>query len=323
MISTALAACLTFAAPMAQDAPVELGRVFTKGEKLTYKVRSHMQARSRNLPLRTWIPEDLDINYDFTLLVDQVKPDGIAVVRYQRPTMSIITGETFTQPSKTTVEKPNLDVFLTISPINEVLDSKEVPKPKKAKWLTSTPAGRQGLQGFVGQFIGEMYRMTLFAGSLDSSLDFMPRLQKTSVKVGDTWQKTFAYQPQKLKGKNGKTVVQRLDFTYVYKGPVTVDGKKFQRVEASYVLDTDLSSFVNDTFDVTSDDTGLKKLPMKLNSKIEFDLDMTTHHCVAARANTVGGFKVVDDESSDENPAEESELKGHTELTLAARKVAK
>jgi hypothetical protein len=324
MIFSALAACCAFAAPPVQDTTVNLGQVYTKGEKLAYKVRSHMQAESRNLPLRTWIPEDLDISYDFTLSVLQMKSDGIAVVRYQRPTMSITEGETFTSPPKTTVEKPNLDVQLTISPINELLDMKDLSKPSKTtKAMIANPSKPQAQMPFIGQFISEMYRMTLFVGSLDSSLDFMPKLRTSQVKVGDTWQKTFAYQPQKLKGKNGKTVVQRIDLNYVYKGAMTVNGKKIQRVEASYNLDTDLSQFVNDSFGVTSAETGLSKLPMKLKANVEFDLDPVTHHCLEARADSEGGFEIYAESGPEGVPVSESKLKGHTVLMLAGRKIVK
>lgn len=318
MISSALAACIALFGAQQSDT-VDLGRVFTKGEKLTYKVRSNLHSEERGGPLKTFIPQDLDINYDFTLAVTQMKTDGIAVVNYQRPTMNIIEGETVDSPPVTHVEKTKLNFNLTVSPLNELLDMQDLSKPEgKAKLRVPVAPVKPQIQGFLGQFIGEMDRMALFVGSLDSSLDFTPKLQSTKVKVGDTWKKTFAYQPQKLKGKNGKTVVQRIDFVYVYKGKVTVNGKSFQRIEADYNLDTDLSQFINDTFGVTSDDTGLDKLPLTLKSHIEFNLDPVTRDTVSALAVTEGGYQVFVTEQT--SAVYESRMKGQTSLTLASRK---
>jgi hypothetical protein len=309
---------------MTQAAPVELGRVFTKGESLSYKVRSNLTAESRGMQLRTWMPEDLDINYDFTIDVEDIKTDGIAVIRYKRPTMTVIEGETADQPAKNNKEKTNFDLRMTLSPINEILDVKDLYKPpvkkkKTAKFMmpSATAVAAQG--GLIGQFVSEMYRLSLFAGSFDSALDFAPKLRSTKVAVGDVWQKTVGYQPQKMKGKNGKSVVQRLDFTYTYKGPVTVNGKKFQRVEASYDLDTDLAEFINDTFEVKESDTGIKKLPLRMKSKVLFDLDPVTHHCVLAQAETEGGYEIY--ASDFENAVIEMRLKGHTMMQLSSRKI--
>ena len=307
------------------NAPVELGRVFTKGETLSYKVRSNLSAERRGGMLRTWMPEDLDINYDFSLVVEQIKADGIAVIRYKRPTMTIILGETVDAPPRPTVEKVNFDLALTLSPINEIIDVKDLAKktppkkaPSKALRLKGIPAPQE-LGGVLGQFINEMYRLALFSGSFDSALDFAPKLRSTKVAVGDSWHKTVGYQPQKLKGKEGKSVVQRLDFTYTYKGMVTLNGKKFQRLEASFDHDTDLSEFINDTYDVKSEDTGIKKLPMRLKSKVEFNLDPVTHHAVLAEAQTEGGYEVY--ATGYEEPVLEMKLRGTTMMQLAKRTV--
>jgi hypothetical protein len=271
------------------------------------------------------MPEDLDINYDFSLVVEQIKADGIAVVRYKRPTMTIIEGETAEAPPKPTTEKVNFDLALTLSPINEIIDVKDLTvkkAPAKKSNKSLVPAARptpQELGGILGQFVNEMYRLALFSGSFDSALDFAPKLRSTKVAVGDTWHKTVGYQPQKLKGKDGKSVVQRLDFTYTYKGLVTVNGKKFQRLEASFDHNTDLGEFLNDTFDVKSEDTGIKKLPMRLKSKVEFNLDPVTHHAVLAEANTEGGYEVYVSEY--ETPVLEMKLRGTTLMQLSKRTV--
>ena len=317
-----LALCVSAAS---NGAPVELGRVFAKGEALEYKVRSHLSAERRGLGLRTWMPEDLDINYDFSINVEDLKTDGIAIIHYKRPKMLIIEGETADETPKTQTEKVNFDVRITLSPVNEILDYKDLAKkdtPKKGSGNYFGPAVAQDpLGGVIGQFICEMYRLSLFAGSFDSALDFAPKLSRTALNVGDTWHKTVGYQPQKLKGKDGKSIVRRLDYEYTYKGMVTVNGKQFQRVEAALNLDTDLSDFINDTFAVESSQTGIKKLPLRMKAKIEFNLDPVTRHPVLAEATTEGGYEVY--ATDFESPVLETKIRGNTLMQLSKRTLKK
>src|SRR5688572_21932653 len=241
-----LVSALVLSSMLGQDKPVALSRVFAKGEKSQYEVQSSLQVESRQRGLETWMPEDLDIQYKFTAHVFEMGADGIAKVKYLRPTMTEIQGETYNSAPKTKVEKVNYDLLLTLSPINEILDMKdEAKKPapkKKGGWVVAraTP-----VQDFIGRFISEIYRMSLFIGTLDSSMDFAPRLPFDEVKVGDTWKRTISYQPQKLKGKEGKQQVQRLDYTFTFKGLTQSQGKQVYRVTADTSLDTDIGAFFN------------------------------------------------------------------------------
>ncbi len=179
----------------------------------TRSARTSPQHRLRGL--ETWIPEDLDLNYDFTTHVEDLKPDGIAVLRYQRPIMHEIEGETADSPPKDNVVKLNMDFRLTMSPINEVLEMKDLnekatkPPAKDSSSLVMLRGARRqvSMQEIVGQFVQEMYRLSLFAGSFDSSLDLAPKTPFDAVKVGDSWKRTVGYQPQKLQGKGNKQVM--------------------------------------------------------------------------------------------------------------------
>lgn len=304
-------------------APVSLGRVFTPKEKLTYAVRSNLHSETRPRGLQTWIPEDLDINYDFTTEVEGLKADGIVVMRYQRPTVTEIQGETFDKPPVAKKQKVNYDFRLTVSPFNEVLEMKDLTPPKKPAKKTKaaywkTPAGRQVLQGMIGQFVSEVYRLSLFVGNFESALDFAPRTPFDAVNVGDTWKRTVGYQPQKLKGKDGKMATQRLDFTYTYKGLVNGAKGKVHRVEGKLNFNTDLAEFVNQTFEVTSADTGLKAVPLSLDSTIVFDLDPKTRHALEANAQSDGQFKIVLTDNEND-PIQEEKIKGRTSLKLVSR----
>ena len=311
-----------------QDAPVSLGRVFTKNLKLAYDVQSSLHSEHRLRGLDTWIPEDLDLNYGFTTIVEEMKPDGIAVIHYQRPIMHEIEGETFTSQPQDHVINSNLNLRLTVSPINEILEMKDLSdkasKPAKkdtSELLAFAGSRRQGsMSGILSQFVSEMYRLSLFAGSFEASLDFAPKTPFESVKVGETWKHTVGYQPQKLKGKGNKQAVQRLDYTFTYKGIVESEGKKVYRVEGSLDLKTDLGDFVYQLVGMKPDDTGLKKVPLTMKSRILFDLDMKTRHTILAQAITESGFGVFITAYPDD-AVQEDKIKAHTTMRLVGQKI--
>lgn len=310
----------------AQGAPVKLQRSFTKGQKLNYEVKSTMNIESRQFGLDTWIPEDLDIQYKYSLEVVQNKPDGIVDLKYLRPTMTEIEGETADSPPKSRVEKVNMDLLLTLSPMNEILKIQDLAKKPEAKKpgggglrALASPSlvpGEAQLGGMLGQFVSEIYRLSLFLGPLDSSMDFAPRLPFDDVAPGDTWKRTVGYTPQKLNGtKDGKVAVQRLDYTYTYKGIVDSNGKKVHRVTAALDVKTDLAEFIHQTYDVKSNETGLKEIPLEFKGEILFDLDLKTMQTLRAVGTSQGGFKLSINQVKD-RPVIEQKLKGRTVLRL-------
>lgn len=270
------------------------------------------------------------MNYQFTTEVKAIKADGIADVLYLRPTMTMITGETFDNPPKTDVEEVKYNMMLTMSPANEILNIKDLNPPPKEK--PGKKDGRVRLFGgvgrnavqipFIGQFIGEVHRLALFAGNFESALDFAPRLPFEKLKVGDTWKRTVGYSPQKLKGKDGKTVNQRLDYTYTYKGLVDVAGKKVHRVVGECALDTNLADYVNQLFELKPEETGLKSIPLKFKSKIDFDLDLKTGKTLRADAASEGGFQILIT-AFPNDPVEEETFKGRTQLRLIGETTVK
>lgn len=311
----------------AQAQPIKLNRVFSKGEKLQYNIHSTINTESRGLGLQTWIPEDLDIVYKFSLEVMALKTDGIADVKYLRPTITEIAGETVDSAPKPKVEKLNQDLLLTVSPANEILKVKdntkkepEKPAAKKPPLRIAKPSlgnakGQDALGMLLGQFVGEIYRLSLFLGPLDSSLDLAPRLPFDDVKKGDTWKRTVGYSPQKLKGKGDKLAVQRLDYTYTYEGLVGSGNKMVHRITADLEVKTDLAEFVHQTYAVKSDETGLKEIPLNFKGRIEFDLDQKTMRTLRAVGTSQGGFKVVATQFPND-PVQEENFKGRTIMKL-------
>ncbi len=325
ILSAVIAALTSISAPASTE--VQLARVYKQGEKLTYQIKSNMSAQSRQRGLQTWIPEDFDMNYQFTTEVKAIKAEGVADVLYLRPTMTMIAGETFDSPPKTTVEKVKYNMMLTLSPANEILNIKDLNPPPKEK-----PKRKDGDLRFrmvsgtnlvqIDQFISEVHRLALFAGNFESALDFAPRLPFEKLKIGDTWKRTVGYSPQKLKGKDGKTVNQRLDYTYIYKGLVDVNGKKVHRVVGECALDTNLADYVNQLFELKPEESGLKSIPLKFKAKIDFDLDLATGKTLRADAVSEGGFDITIT-AFPNDPVQEEIFKGRTQLRLIGETVVK
>jgi len=292
---------------------VTLSRTFQLGEKLSYSVNGHISIEQRQIGLNTFIPEDLDLSYKFSTETVQLKADGIADLIYVRPTITQTEGETFDSPPKTSVEKVNQRVRLTVSPINEILKVKDetVPKKKNVRnWLL----GRQEGANPFAPFISEVQRLALFFGPLDSSLDFNPKFNFDEVKIGDSWKRTVGFSPQKLKGKNNQAV-QRLDYAYVYKGEVTSNGKSVRRIEAKLDLDTDLAEFYHQLTDSKPSDTGLGKFPLKFSGVIQFDIDPKTGRTLLAQATSTGGFSLFTIDDAVDAKLEQK-FKGRTKMTL-------
>lgn len=311
-----------------QVEPIELTVLRKPGEKLAYAVRSHLLSEVRGGIVTTWFPDELDLNYDFTMEIGQSKGDGVVDLRYRRPKITQIAGETASEPPKTTVDQVNLDLLVTVSPINEVLAMKNntaQPTPKKSgesqmSHFEPLPSSRwtSPPQALIDQFIGEVYRLALYTGSLDAALDFAPRLPVDAVSPGDTWQRTVGYSPQKLRGKGNKTAVQRLDYTYTYRGIMDVGGKKVYRVDADLNLDTNLADFFHQVSGMTPSQSGLQSLPLKLKSKIEFDLDFATRRTLKASASSEGGYSIHNTQF--QGAAREEKLKGRTTMKLLSVK---
>lgn len=303
MVITALA--LLLAPSGRQDGAIELGRKFVAGEKLVYLTKAEITDEQRGGELQTFIPHDESYSYRHTLDVQKVKADGIAEVMYLRPLMAITMGDTGEAAAKTTTEKLDWKIQMDISPVNEVLSLKDLtPKkpdgPKKNDgllWLRKH--GVQGSQadgtavGLLFSFVGEVQRLAFFIGGFDTSLDISPRMPFEEVKVGDTWQRTVSATPQKLKGQGEKMGVQRLDYTYTYKGLTkSTEGKEVHRIESVVKLDSDMAEFARQLTGTSKASSVLKSVPLKFEAKVKYDLDVKTMHLLKAAAESSGSFAI-------------------------------
>lgn len=327
---------LAKAIPTPGDTPVTLSRTFVKGEKLQYGIASNLHTEQRQLGLQTFIPIDIDFNYKFTTEVTNLKGDGVAEIHYRRPNIVETHEQTFDKPETKTTEPIDWNLILLVSPINKLLDTKDLTPKKTPPKPTPTGGGDGGdggnlrytlaggltqgsLGGLLDQFIGEVHRLALNIGPLEV-LDFAPSLPLDDVKVGDTWKMTVGYQPQKLKGKEGKQAVQRLDYTFTYKGVVEENGKKFYRVAASLDLNTDLGAFINQIIDKKPEESHLKSIPLTLKQNIDYDLDLGNKRTVRATSKSSGGFSI--NITDTEEAVEEEKFTGLTEMKLLASGMA-
>jgi hypothetical protein len=306
-----------------QNSPIALTHLFSSGEKFGYQVLSHITAEQRGKGLDTWIPSDLDVNYNFAYSVKEMKPDGIALVHYLRPTMTEVVGETPDSPPQNVVEKVDIDADLTVSPITEILEEKDIAKKSSDSSETADRAiAQQNAMSFFAPFISDIHRLALFIGNVQDALDFSPKFPLNPVKVGDTWKKTVGFEPQKLEGKVGKVAVQRIDYTYTYLGPMTSNGKKILRVEGKLKFATDAAVYFKQLLGDNASETNVSKVPIHFDSVIDFDLDPITRDVLTADGSTQGGFQVFITETGD-TAVQEERFKGRTTMTLTGKRTLK
>lgn len=309
---------------VAQPPTVDLSRLFKKGQTFNYQVRTRMMIEQRGGELNTFIPEDVDLNYDFSKVVEDVKPSGFASIIYRRPTMTIIEGETADSPPKTVVERVNINYRLDLSPINEIGAVRNLNPPSQAagggssRLMSAAPLASASQVDIIGQFAGELQRLALFVGSFDSALDFNPKLPFEEARVGETWKRTVSYQPQVMSGTRNQMAMQRLDMTYKYEGLVQSEGKEVHRISATVKLDSDAGTFLNQMMGMSPEQSGLNRIPLKLDTQIEFDLDKDTRHTIRAVARTNSSWSVM--LSGMTRPAVEQRITGRATMRLVSLK---
>lgn len=261
-----------------QDAPVTLERKFTKGETRKYQVRSHLLLETSETGQPVALPEEVSFEYDFTTKVTDVQESGFATIEYNRPALVQIDGETFDRPPRSRNLLTKERIGLTISPINEISDVKEL----KAMTRMPIATAQQGLP-----YATQLYQMAVMIGGPDSSIDFNPKLPFEPVSPGATWKKTVNYTPQNLKGdKSGKQAVQRVDMTYTYVG----QQQGYIRVQGTLNLNTDVTRFVADSMGLAVAQSPVKGLQVKLKVTVDFDLDPKDLHTVKASAKSTGNY---------------------------------
>lgn len=315
-------------APAASPAAeVLVNRKFVKGEYNSYRMNALLVVELKQKGLETFIPTETGYEYAFNTQVHSIDPDGNASMRYDRGPTYRIDQDFANGTNKRVKESDALKYDIILTPINHFIEAKEVkpatkpgakPTAKFFRPVQGMPGGIQLTDILAGQYISDLYRLSLFVGSLDSSFDFSPKLPEEPIKVGDTWLATVSYQPQKLSGTN-RQQVQRLDMTYRYDGPMTVNNKKIERISATLGLDNDLVPFINQTYGMSTSESPLKSFRLKFDSKLTFDLEPKTFKTLRGQAIS-NGLVVVQLKGEDGNYGERK-ITGESNFVLLGSKI--
>lgn len=313
-------------ATAAQPAPVLVNRVFKKGEVDTYRMNALLVIEMREPGLETYMPMEVGYEYSFTTSVSALDADGNATMRYERGPTVRIDGAYGSTPERRVRESDGFKMDLVVTPINEFIKAEEVkppakPAPRKTNTLRAMMQqgpGQQITDQLMGQYIMDLYRLSLFVGSFESSFDFTPKFLDSPIRVGRTWRSTISYQPQRLAGTN-RQAVQRLDMVYRYDGPMTVNGKPIQRVSATLGLDTDMAPFIAQTYGIPANQNPFRAMRMKFDSKLTFDLDPKTFKTIRARSDSTGNILV---ETKADGVIAERRLTGESNFQLVSTRMA-
>lgn len=309
------------------EKPVSFQRTFKVGEKSHYKVHATVETevRAPAQQLLTYIPQDSIIFYDYFTKVTKVEA-GNATLRYYRPSV-FETDDNGSEDGPITKKVP-LEVImdLTVSPINEILDEKEVSSIKDPQPITvpnpnnvMVPGFRQsaGALGLFGGLFSQLQQISAMIGGPGSGIDLKPELSLDPLSVGSTWQKTVGYQPQQLGGGSTKTAIKRLDVTYTFKGLTTYKGKSYYEIDGSIHLNSDLTNYFRDQYHVTAEQTHVKTIPMNLDTTLKFYLDPQTKQTVLGTVDSTGGMSLT---STDfDQPLVELKIKSNSSLELVSK----
>ncbi len=307
--------------------PVNFERTYVVGVKSHYKVNASIENEVREPAqgLLTYLPTEALIYYDFYTKVLKVEA-GDATIRYYRPSVFETDDDGSDSGPVTTKIPLNVIVDLTMSPINEMLDMKEIASIKKPKGVTVPTPNNATLPllhqagasiGLLGGLFSQLQQIAAFIGGPGSGIDLKPELSLLPVSVGSTWEKTVGYEPQEIGNGSTKTAVKRLDVKYTYMGPVKYKGKSFLEIQGSIHLDSDLQKYFEDQYHASAEETHLKSLPIKLDETLHFYLDPKTKQTIYGIVDSTGGvsFNTTDYDQ----PLLQIKLKGHCDLKLVSK----
>jgi hypothetical protein len=291
-------------ADAAKVAPKQLRRQLPIGleEIYGYSALLTSERRDPRMNLDTYLPETQRLMYQFKLNVKEKKADDIVVLDYLRTGFKVAVEGGAEGEQYIPMDGGNLNFKITLSPTNAVLDLVDISPKKPEKkvkdenvmWLRrlqdgGVVSGQALTQQVVGQFFQELQRMSLMIGSLDSSMDFAPKLPDEEVVPGDTWEETVSYQPQRARGTKS-TTVQRLDMTYTYVGLVKVNGKPFEQIKGSVTMDANLKDYIDGAYGIPKAQSPFKSVNVKFQMNSVFNLDPKSLRTVYAEVRSNGNL---------------------------------
>lgn len=292
---------LSLAALIGTQTPeaIDLERKFRQGEKHTFQFVSKMTIEFREIPLETFLPFGVTYSYAYTMETERLKPDGAADVRFKRPNIKIRMGETVDSPPKMEIINRPQNWLLTFSRKNQLLTLKDESPKEKKKGGTSGGGGQSAFwstafgdtQLDVTSWIDELRSL----GAFVNFFDWGPVLPVHPVKVGDSWKETVGYVPATLKSgtDKGRNIMARIDYTYVYKGNTTREGKKCAWIQGTLHHDSDAAPYVADLLGIELKLAPFKEIKLQMDATVDYYLDPETFAVYEIEGKSKGNTSIT------------------------------
>jgi len=291
---TFLIALVALANPQGQK--VDLSRVFTAGEKAHYEFNSRIAVDSRMVPLQTFIPETDRFSYTFTTLVEQMKPDGVADLRFRRPKIVLNLGETFDSDPKSIPVQKDENYLFTLSRKNQMLSVKDYTTRKKKddgsgpavlRMVKKTGANQIDIDAWIGQLRQ--------IGAYVNFFDLGPILPNEPVAVGDTWKDTIGYVPATVTAgaDKGKSINARIDYVMTFMGATSLNGRAVWHIQGKISQDSDAAPYIAQLLNVKLERAPFKEIKLKMDGLVDYYLDHKTLHPLQIKATSEGSVDVT------------------------------
>ncbi|MGI8923125.1 MAG: hypothetical protein ACR2HJ_03635 [Fimbriimonadales bacterium] len=291
---TLILAAAALANPQGQK--IDLNRLFIGGEKAIYEFNSRISVDSRMVPLQTFIPETDSFTYTFTTLVEQMKPDGVADLRFRRPKIVLNMGETFDSPPKSLPLQKDENYLFTISRKNQMLAVKDFTPRKKEKDGSAAVALRSRTEAGAGQIdIGAWIGQLRQIGAFVNFFDLGPILPNEPVAVGDIWKDTIGYVPATVSAgaDKGKSINARIDYLMTFMGATNLNGRAVWHIQGKISQDSDAAPYIAQLLNVKLERAPFKEIKLKIDGLVDYYLDHKTLHPLQIKATSEGSVDVT------------------------------
>lgn len=310
-MNLSLLAALAVGVVGAQDR-VSLERTYGMGEKAKYEFSNRLDMDFRTFPHVNYFPVRYLVSYSFDFNVEALKPDGVADVRFLRPSIVIRESESPWGDAKTETIELKENVLYTLSRANQPIGVKvETPADKRLsnRIRTLTSAAEPQLD-IVGPFVSQIYQLAGFVNFFDLG----PNLPLRPVAVGDTWKETKAYAPMTVESgaDRGKNMVARLDYEYTFKGSTEFEGKQVTWIQGRLKQDTDAVGYIAELYGYEVSAFPISSIILKLDMTVDYYLDEKTKWPIKIIGNSQGEASITF--RGEQAPREEIKVKGSATL---------
>lgn len=296
----------------AQD-KVAIERTYTAGEKAKYEFSNRLDMDFRTFPHVNYFPIRYLVSYSFDLNVESLKPDGVADVRFIRPSIVIRESESPWGDAKTETIELKENVLYTLSRANQPIGVRiDTPSSNRqsdrVRFLTHSAEAQLDI---VGPFVSQIYQLAGFVNFFDLG----PNLPLRPVSVGDTWKETKAYAPMTVQSgaDRGKNMVSRLDYEYTFKGSTEFEGRQVTWIQGRLKQDTDAVGYIAELYGYEVSAFPISSIILKLDMTVDYYLDEKTKWPIKIIGNSQGEASITF--RGEQAPREEIRVKGSAALS--------